>query len=343
MTRSAPAAACRHRAAGFRDPGHFRTAQRRANLPATTSPVFRLAWLQHRVPGWSEETARQSRARRRRRAGRARRLSAGVHPLPGDAGGAVLDGLRTRLLDRAAALHCWPGNREGTDIPCHLLQRSSTTPSTPCAMPSPQHPFDVVFLDSHLPLALDDGLWTRKESANGTRRWKSSSAPRKRRQPAQVWPECPPADKCPTCQPLNPYEVRQMALALGERHASFNPAASNWPSTTAYRVSQPHPVPRPPPGRGRGGQADARTWPSCTSTWTASVHQRRPWPGRRRQHRQARRRARLREIARGDAATNRPAEADPGFELARLGSDRAPSCCCRRSRIRRRSTASRSN
>ncbi len=245
-------------------------------------------------------------------------------PLPGEPGGAVLDGLRTRLLDSGGspALLARQSRRQRTFRATYCSGAVAAVAAVRDAMAT-NSAFDVVFLDSHLPLALD-GLWTAQRIRELDQKIEIViCAADSDVNPLKFGRSVPPADKMFYLpKPLNPYEVRQMALALGERHASFNrrviemaeyDSLTGLPSRTQFVA------------RLREAVADARQQGRsmallyldldsfrCVNDALGQV------AGDDMLKRVA---GRLGEIARGAEVSGRHSTSDAGFELARLGSD----------------------
>jgi diguanylate cyclase len=147
-----------------------------------------------------------------------------LDPLPTDAGGAFLNGLRARLLDSSGgpALLAKQSRRNRT-FDVTFCDGAAAAVAAVQGASAANEPFAIVFLDSHLPLAAD-GLWAAQRIREIDHEVEMViCAADANVNPLKIGRSVPPADKLFYLQkPLNPHEARQMALALGDRHVSFN-------------------------------------------------------------------------------------------------------------------------
>ena len=245
-------------------------------------------------------------------------------PLPSDLGGVVLDGLRTRLLDSGGspALLARQSRRHQK---FHATYCSGAVEAVAAVRDAnaANAPFDVVFLDSHLPLSLD-GLWTAQRIRERDQKIEIViCAADSDVNPLKFGRSVAPADKLFYLpKPLNPHEVRQMALALGERHASFNrrvtelaeyDSLTGLPSRTQFVARLRNAV----AAAERDGGTMALLYLDLDSFRCVNDAL-----GQAAGDAMLKRVAgRLGEIVRGDSITGHDTLPDPGFEIARLGGD----------------------
>jgi diguanylate cyclase (GGDEF)-like protein len=245
-------------------------------------------------------------------------------PLPGDSGGAVLDGLRMRLL----------GSGGNPALLTKQSRRHQTFHATYCSDPvgavaavrdaiAAKAPFSVVFLDSHLPTGHDSLLAAQRIRELDQKIEIVICAAGTDVNPLQFGRSVPPADRIFYLpKPLNPHEVRRMALALGEKHASFNQrmdelaevdSLTALPSRTQFVARLRHAI--------ANARRDRRTMAllyldldsfRCVNDALGQA------AGDEMLRRVA---MRLQEIMRDNDVTGRVDATGPGFELARLGSD----------------------
>jgi diguanylate cyclase (GGDEF)-like protein len=245
-------------------------------------------------------------------------------PFPGDSGGAVLDGLRMRLL----------GSGGNPALLARLSRRQRTFDATYCSAPAAavdairdaiaaEAPFSVVFLDSHLPTGQDSLLAAQRIRELDQKIEIVICAAGPDVNPLEFGRSAPPADRIfYLSKPLNPHEVRRMALALGERHASFNQhmaelaevdSLTGLPSRTQFVARLRQAI----ANASQDGRSMALLYVDldsfrCVNDALGQV------AGDEMLRSVA---VRLREILRENAASGGHASTGPGFELARLGGD----------------------
>jgi len=247
-----------------------------------------------------------------------------LEPVPGDAGGAILDGLRMRLL----------GSGGNPALLAKQPRRQQTFDATYCSVPvaavaavrdaiAANAPFNIVFLDSHLPTGHDSQLAAQqiRELDQKVEIVICASGPDVN--PLAFGRSAPPADRIfYLSKPLNPHEIRRISLALGEKHASFNQrmvelaevdSLTGLPSRTQFVARLRHAI--------ASAKRDGRTMAllyldldsfRCINDALGQV------AGDEMLRRVG---VRLREIMGENHVTDRLDPRGPGFEIARLGSD----------------------
>jgi len=245
-------------------------------------------------------------------------------PMLDNAGAAVLDGLRMRLL----------GSGGNPALLAKQPRRQQTFHATYCSAPvdavgavrdaiAANAPFNIVFLDSHLPTGRDSLLAAQRIRELDQKVEIVVCADGPDANPLEFGRSAPPADRIfYLSKPLNPHEVRRIALALGERHASFNQrmvelaevdSLTGLPSRTQFVTRLRHAV--------AGARRDGRTMAllyidldsfRCVNDALGQV------AGDEMLRRVA---VRLREIMSGSSPTGRLDPGGAGCEIARLGGD----------------------
>ena len=245
-------------------------------------------------------------------------------PLPGESGGAVLDGLRMRLLDSGGnpALLARQARRQQTFHATYCSSPVAAMAAMRAALED-KTPFSVVFLDSHLPTSGDGLLAAQRIRELDPKVEIVVCAAGSDVNPLEFGRRVQPADRIfYLSKPLNPHEVRHMALALAEKHVSFNrrmnelsevDSMTGLPSRTQFvaRLRQAVANAR------REGRTMALLYLDldsfrCVNDALGQV------AGDEMLKKIA---GRLREIVQQSGIAGRHAGTDPGFELARLGGD----------------------
>lgn len=245
-------------------------------------------------------------------------------PLLDNAGAAVLDGLRMRLL----------GSAGNPALLAAQSRRTQTFHATYCSAPAAavaavrdataaNTPFNVVFLDSHLPTVRDSLLVAQRIRELDQKIEIVICATGSDVNPLEFGRSVPPADRIfYLSKPLNPHEVRRTALALGEKHASFNQrmvelaevdSLTGLPSRTQFVARLQHAV----ANAGRDGRTMALLYLDldsfrCVNDALGQV------AGDEMLKRVA---TRIREIMDRNNVAELCGGTDAGSELARLGSD----------------------